>query len=62
MDFLWIAGGRKLSGSVRISGSKNASLPLLGATLLAKNRVQLTNLPHVVDIVTFLSLLSRLGA
>ena len=62
MDFLWIAGGRKLSGSVRISGSKNASLPLLGATLLAKNRVQLTNLPNVVDIVTFLSLLSRLGA
>lgn len=62
MDFLWIAGGRKLSGNVRISGSKNASLPLLGATLLAKNRVQLTNLPNVVDIVTFLSLLSRLGA
>ncbi|MDE6979138.1 MAG: UDP-N-acetylglucosamine 1-carboxyvinyltransferase [Helicobacter sp.] len=62
MDFLWIAGGRKLSGNVCISGSKNASLPLLGATLLAKNRVQLTNLPNVVDIVTFLSLLSRLGA
>ncbi len=62
MDFLWIQGGRKLAGNVQISGSKNASLPLLGATLLAKNQVQLSNLPHVVDITTFLSLLTRLGA
>lgn len=62
MDFLWIQGQHKLKGDVRISGSKNASLPLLGATLLAKNCVEISNLPQVVDIQTFLSLLQRLGA
>ncbi len=62
MDFLWIKGGRRLNGNVYISGSKNAALPLLSATLLAKNQIEISNLPNVVDVKTFISLLKMLGA
>ena len=61
MDFLEIVGGGKLEGSVEISGSKNASLPVIAATLLSDQPVTLTNLPNVVDIRTLLKLLSMLG-
>lgn len=62
MDFLSITGGEKLQGSVSVSGAKNAALPLISATLLAKNEACLKNLPDVVDIKTLLSLLEMLGA
>ncbi|NKQ40469.1 MAG: UDP-N-acetylglucosamine 1-carboxyvinyltransferase [Sulfurovum sp.] len=61
MDYLEIVGGRKLSGEVTISGAKNASLPIIAATILSDREVILTNLPNVVDIRTLLKLLSMLG-
>ncbi len=62
MDYLEIIGKKNLSGSVQISGAKNAALPLLASTILASNEVQITNLPNVVDIRTLLNLLGMLGA
>ncbi len=61
MDYLEIRGGRKLSGSVTISGAKNAALPVIAATILSDAPVTLTNLPNVVDIRTLLKLLTMLG-
>ncbi len=62
MDYLQIQGVESLNGTIKISGAKNASLPLIAMTILAKNRVNIKNLPHVVDINTLLKLLSNLGA
>jgi len=62
VDYLKIQGIDKLSGSVKISGAKNAALPLLASTILASNDVKITNLPNVVDIRTLLKLLGNLGA
>jgi len=62
LDYLQIIGQNKLSGSVKISGAKNAALPLLGATILSKNILTISNLPNVVDINTFLKLLNMLGS
>ena len=62
MDFLSIQGHAPLAGEVEISGAKNAALPLISATLLARNRLTLSNLPDVMDIKTLLSLLEMLGA
>ena len=62
MDFLRIRGGRKLSGKVKISGAKNAALPLIASTILSKDPVHITNLPEVKDIQTLLKLLDNLGA
>lgn len=62
MDYLRIQGPTKLSGSVTISGAKNAALPLITLTLLAHNKVTLTNTPEVADIKTLLKLLENLGA
>lgn len=61
MDFLKIIGESKLQGSIGISGAKNSALPLIALSTLAKNKITLENLPEVVDIKTFLSLLSMLG-
>ena len=61
MDYLKIIGNQKLSGEISISGAKNAALPLIAATILAKNSVNITNLPNVADINTFLKLISMLG-
>lgn len=61
MDFLAIEGGRRLGGSVKISGAKNAALPLIAATTLAKNETVIDNVPNVVDIKTLLKLLGILG-
>ncbi len=57
-----ITGGRPLSGTVEISGAKNAALPALAATLLTCDRVRLRAIPPVVDIRTMASLLGRIGA
>lgn len=61
MDYLEITGNSKLSGKLAISGAKNAALPILASTILAKNRVCIKNLPEVADIKTFLKLISLLG-
>jgi len=62
MDYLTIEGGYKLSGSVRIGGSKNSALPVIASTILSQEEVTLTNLPDVVDIKTLIKLLGMLGA
>ena len=62
MDYLQIKGVKALNGTIKISGAKNASLPLIAMTILAKNEVSIKNLPQVADIKTLLKLLSNLGA
>ncbi len=62
MDYLQIKRVKSLNGNIKISGAKNASLPLIAMTILAKNSVSIKNLPHVADINTLLKLLSNLGA
>jgi UDP-N-acetylglucosamine 1-carboxyvinyltransferase len=62
MDYLQIQGPTKLSGTVTISGAKNAALPLITLTLLAHNKLTISNMPEVVDIKTLLKLLGNLGA
>lgn len=62
MHYLQIEGNAKLSGKVEISGAKNAALPLIALTLLAKNEVKLSNIPNVADIKTLAQLLRNLGA
>jgi len=62
MQKLEVFGAKKLKGQVRISGSKNASLPILAATLLSNRKVNLKNIPKVQDIKTMISLLKSLGS
>tara|TARA_B100000767_G_scaffold263043_1_gene276332 strand:+ start:396 stop:1649 length:1254 start_codon:yes stop_codon:yes gene_type:complete len=62
MQKLEVFGVNKLKGQIKISGSKNASLPILAATLLSTKKTTLKNLPHVRDIETMLSLLQSLGS
>ena len=62
MDYLKTQSVKSLNGTIKISGAKNASLPLIAMTILAKNSVNIKNLPHVADINTLLKLLSNLGA
>lgn len=61
MDKLSIQGGVSLSGEIRIAGAKNSALPILAATLLTKDTVQVCNLPHLYDITTMLELLGCMG-
>ena len=61
MDKLIITGGRRLDGEIRISGAKNAALPILAATLLADEPVTVGNLPHLQDVTTLIELLGRMG-
>lgn len=62
MDYLQLQGSQNISGNIKISGAKNAALPLIAMTILAKNNVNISNLPNVADINTLLKLLSNLGA
>ena len=62
MQKLEVFGAKKLKGQIKISGSKNASLPILAATLLSNKKVYLQNLPRVKDIETMVSLLQSLGS
>ena len=62
MDKFLINGPCKIKGNVTISGSKNASLPILAATLLFDQTVKIKNLPRVRDINTMLNLLKSLGS
>ena len=61
MDKLIITGGAQLSGELRISGAKNAALPILAATLLCENPVSIGNIPHLHDITTTMQLLGQMG-
>ncbi|MEE8264160.1 MAG: UDP-N-acetylglucosamine 1-carboxyvinyltransferase [Gammaproteobacteria bacterium] len=61
MDKLIIKGGVPLSGEIRVSGAKNAALPILAATLLADGPVTVGNVPHLHDITTTMELLGRMG-
>lgn len=61
MDKLLITGGPRLNGEVRVSGAKNAALPILTATLLTKETVKIRNLPHLNDITTMIGLLGSMG-
>jgi UDP-N-acetylglucosamine 1-carboxyvinyltransferase len=61
VDKLRIAGGRPLEGTVRVSGAKNAALPILCAALLTPKPLALTNVPRLMDIATMAKLLARMG-
>ncbi|MGE5626351.1 MAG: UDP-N-acetylglucosamine 1-carboxyvinyltransferase [Bacillota bacterium] len=61
MDKLLISGGRRLEGEIRISGAKNATLPILAATLLADTPMTVGNVPHLHDVTTMIELLGRMG-
>jgi UDP-N-acetylglucosamine 1-carboxyvinyltransferase len=61
MDKLIINGGVALEGEIRISGAKNAALPILMGALLADSPVRIGNIPHLHDITTTLELLGRMG-
>ena len=61
MDKLIIKSGKPLEGEIRISGAKNAALPILMGALLADSTVKISNVPHLHDITTTLELLGRMG-
>ena len=61
MDKMIIHGGARLSGAVTVSGSKNATLPILMASLLTEEPVRIGNVPQLRDVNTALALLRRLG-
>ncbi len=62
MDKLQIQGGVPLEGEVRISGAKNATLPILAGALLADGPVMVANVPHLKDVTTTVELLGGMGA
>ena len=62
MQKLIIVGGKKLNGSITISGSKNATLPILAASILSKKKIIIQNIPLVKDVETMIDLLSLLGS
>ena len=61
MDKLIITGGVPLEGSIRVSGAKNAVLPILAASLMLDQPVRLMNVPHLHDVTTMMELLARMG-
>ena len=61
MDKLAITGGPRLEGEVRISGAKNAALPILAGAILTDQPVVIGNVPHLNDVTTMIDLLGRMG-
>ena len=61
MDRLFVTGGVPLSGTVRVSGAKNAALPLIAATLLTEEPVELAQMPELADVTSMLRLVQRIG-
>ncbi len=61
MDKFLITGGQRLDGEIRISGSKNSSLPIIAATLLASTPITIGNLPRLKDVSTLIKLIERMG-
>ena len=62
MDLIQIKGGNFLEGEINISGSKNAALPIIIASLLTRDRVKIKNIPNLSDIFTLLKLIKTLGS
>ena len=62
MDKLLIEGGFQLNGAVTASGAKNSALPILASSILLKDKLTLSNIPHLNDITTMLEILSSMGA
>ena len=62
MQKLIIKGKKNLSGIVKISGSKNATLPILASTILSNNKITINNVPFVKDVITMSELLKHLGS
>ena len=62
MKKLLVKGGKKLTGTIHISGSKNAALPILAATILSNKKIILENIPTVRDVETMINLLSTIGS
>ena len=62
MKKLEIKGGRKLNGTIKISGSKNATLPILAATILTDKKIIISNVPIVRDVETMVDLLKEIGS
>src|SRR3984957_3615058 len=62
MDKLIVQGNIPLKGEIRISGAKNAALPILAATLLTAEPVRICNITHLQDVTTIMSLLGQMGA
>ena len=62
MDLIQIKGGNFLEGEINISGSKNAALPIIIASLLTRDRVRIKNIPNLSDIFTLLKLIKTLGS
>jgi UDP-N-acetylglucosamine 1-carboxyvinyltransferase len=62
MQRLEIKGGRRISGTINISGSKNATLPILASTILTDKKVVITNVPIVRDVETMVKLLNTIGS
>ena len=62
MQRLEIKGGRRISGVINISGSKNATLPILASTILTDKKVVIKNVPIVRDVETMVKLLNTIGS
>ena len=62
MQKLIIKGKKGLTGTVKISGSKNATLPILASTILSNNKITIKNVPFVKDVITMSELLKYLGS
>ena len=62
MQKLIIKGKKSLTGTVKISGSKNATLPILASTILSNNKITIKNVPFVKDVITMSELLKYLGS
>lgn len=61
MEKLIIKGAKPLNGEIKISGAKNAALPILAASLLSGESIQISNIPHLQDVTTIVSLLGQMG-
>lgn len=61
MEKLIIKGNTPLNGEIKISGAKNAALPILAASLLSDSPIQISNIPHLQDVTTIVSLLGQMG-
>ena len=62
MQKLEVIGGKKISGTIEISGSKNATLPILASTILTNKKVIIKNIPVVRDVETMAKLLITIGS
>ena len=62
MQKLIVKGGKNLSGVIKISGSKNATLPILAASILSSKKIEINNVPFVKDVITMSELLKHIGS